>query len=395
MTILLSFDCGTLFSLILALWVGLRCPYLTRRDIFFSITVSPDFPESPEGVAAYRGYRRSTWIHTGIALLLLILGNVGFLLSTNQEIESLIFLVGSSFLSAAWQIGAMHSAFLKARRSIFPYAVPPSTIRVASLVTEPTKHNTALSFLRLGPWVTLGMSALYLRSNWDRIPERFPIHWGANGQVDNWASRSFLGVFGMLIIGAVILLFMEVVMFLCTIGIPRRGTVVKGSRSSELSWIVQATRWPVLGIEYFIAIIIAVLAGYLPVHARSGEMSPFLLIFLSFVFGGIILLFVGNGLFLAWVMNKKNEMRKAEKLAATGGSPTDSPKGDRTEDKCWKCGGTLYYNPNDPAIWVEKRVGIGWTTNMARPAAWVILGALLLLILLFVLVTLWLARSMR
>ncbi len=255
LTTLLLFNCGTLFSLILILWMGLCCPYLTRRDIFFSITVPPDFPESPEGVAAYRGYRRSMLIHTGIALLFLILGNVGFLLSKNQEKGFFIFLVGSSFLSIAWQIGAMLSAFLRARRSVLPHSAPPSTIREASLAKEPAKHNTALSFFRLGPWVILGLTALYLQSNWDRIPERFPIHWGANGQADIWASRSFQGVFGTLIIGAISLLFVELVMFLCTIGMPRRGTAAKGSRSGELSWIVQATRWPVLGIEYFIALV--------------------------------------------------------------------------------------------------------------------------------------------
>jgi uncharacterized membrane protein len=85
----------------------------------------------------------------------------------------------------------------------------------------------------------------------------------------------------------------------------------------------------------------------------------------------------------------------AEKLAIPGGSPTDAPKGDRTEDKYWKWGGIFYCNPNDPAIWVEKRIGLGWTTNLARPAAWVILGAFLVLILLFVLVTLWVVRSAR
>ena len=92
----------------------------------------------------------------------------------------------------------------------------------------------------------------------------------------------------MLIIGAITILFVELVMFLCTIGMPRRGMAAKGSRSGELSWIVQATRWMVLGIEYFISLFIAVLGGYIPVHARSGEMPPFMS---TFIFGGTILLF--------------------------------------------------------------------------------------------------------
>ena len=112
LTTLLLFNCGPLFSLIVVLWMGLRCPYLTRRDIFFSITVPPNFPESLEGVAAYRGYRRSILIHTAVALLLLILGNVGFLLSKNQGKGYFIFLVGSSFRnrSRCYQVGLVRRA---------------------------------------------------------------------------------------------------------------------------------------------------------------------------------------------------------------------------------------------------------------------------------------------
>jgi uncharacterized membrane protein len=32
--------------------------------------------------------------------------------------------------------------------------------------------------------------------------------------------------------------------------------------------------------------------------------------------------------------------------------------------------GLFYVNPEDPRLWVEKRLGIGWTLNYARPAAW-------------------------
>jgi uncharacterized membrane protein len=36
--------------------------------------------------------------------------------------------------------------------------------------------------------------------------------------------------------------------------------------------------------------------------------------------------------------------------------------------------GVFYVNPQDPRLWVEKRIGIGWTLNFARPAAvWVML----------------------
>jgi uncharacterized membrane protein len=47
---------------------------------------------------------------------------------------------------------------------------------------------------------------------------------------------------------------------------------------------------------------------------------------------------------------------------------------DNGNDRFWK-GGLFYVNPADPSLFVEKRVGIGWTINLGRPAGWLILLA--------------------
>lgn len=46
-------------------------------------------------------------------------------------------------------------------------------------------------------------------------------------------------------------------------------------------------------------------------------------------------------------------------------------------DRRWVAG-IFYYNPEDPNLWIEKRYGIGWTLNFARPASWIMLLALLI-----------------
>jgi uncharacterized membrane protein len=40
--------------------------------------------------------------------------------------------------------------------------------------------------------------------------------------------------------------------------------------------------------------------------------------------------------------------------------------------------GVFYSNPQDPRLWVEKRIGIGWTLNYGRSAAWWITALILL-----------------
>ncbi|MCU1325466.1 MAG: hypothetical protein JWN34_836, partial [Bryobacterales bacterium] len=66
-------------------------------------------------------------------------------------------------------------------------------------------------------------------------------------------------------------------------------------------------------------------------------------------------------------------------------SNPDSDDEPATPSEAWKFGGQLYYNPEDPALMVQKRIGIGYTVNFARPLAWVLLGSFLVLPLIFLL----------
>jgi len=48
----------------------------------------------------------------------------------------------------------------------------------------------------------------------------------------------------------------------------------------------------------------------------------------------------------------------------------------RDDDRYWKAG-LLYCNRNDPAVWVPKRFGVGWTINAGNPRGWLVLAAVL------------------
>ena len=64
---------------------------------------------------------------------------------------------------------------------------------------------------------------------------------------------------------------------------------------------------------------------------------------------------------------------------------TDSQSTDvvfRDDDRYWY-GGFSYNNPDDPALFVEKRYGLGWTLNFGHPQAKLVLIGTLLLILVF------------
>jgi Family of unknown function (DUF5808) len=57
-------------------------------------------------------------------------------------------------------------------------------------------------------------------------------------------------------------------------------------------------------------------------------------------------------------------------------------------DRYWKMG-IFYFNREDSAVLVEKRFGLGYTLNFARPAAWVIVLLILMGPLAPILAHLW------
>lgn len=92
-------------------------PTLTRRDIFFGVTVSPVFRAGPVARSVSRRYATEVWLLAGVAAAL-----VG---------TSPMPLISGSMLFAQ-TIGAS-VAFAKTWSTVRPYAVTPTTIREAEI----------------------------------------------------------------------------------------------------------------------------------------------------------------------------------------------------------------------------------------------------------------------
>lgn len=53
--------------------------------------------------------------------------------------------------------------------------------------------------------------------------------------------------------------------------------------------------------------------------------------------------------------------------------------GQRRPDEFWKAG-RFYVNPDDPALFVPKRFGIGYTLNFGNRWSWLVLALILLML---------------
>ena len=316
-----------LISHLLISLVVLSLPNLTRREILFGVVVPSGFRSSPDGRRAIRRYR------SAVAIPIL----AGLIAITQRDAFSWVFVASLATIIA----GSV--AFVLLHRRVKAFAVQPPPIRVFELSIQAERLPWFI-WLGLVPLLLLVAAALYLHANWNSIPIRFPVHWDINENPNRWTDRSFRGVYGSLLFGG------ELVIWLFGFAL----AMWYGSRQSE------PLRKPMVGfvlaVEWTLALTMAGVA-----------LGPLLRLPVAVIaFGGMAIILLG----LVYLVKRTNDPR----------APVDP-----TPNECWK-GGMIYYNPNDAALFVARRDGIGFTSNMGNPWSWVMLGSVPVLIAIGILV---------
>ena len=301
-------------------------PVWQRRNLFFAISVQPDFPNSAAAGKLKNNYRAVVWGATALAL--------GLILALPSE-----RFVAPIYLAQAL---AALVAFAMIRRKVKSMGVSQPAVHMATLGAEPPQLPGTL-FAYMLPLALFAAAAVYLNANWESIPERFPVHWDASGHANRWSAKSPESVYGILGFGASLQ-----VLFLFLIYAMRDGTRRSTPGSSRMRFL-EAN----LGLMLIIQWITAAMFTYIAVMPLR-QIQPS-----GWVIGGLAatltMVILGAVIYMA-------------KLQA------EPAEADNTPDDCWRFGGQVYYNPDDPALMVEKRVGLGFTINFGNKMSWAFLG---------------------
>jgi uncharacterized membrane protein len=229
------------------------------------------------------------------------------------------------------------AAFVAQNRELKPFAIQPALARQTTLgPPEPLPWFTWLGTL---PLPFLACAAMYLHSHWNQIPARYPVHFGLDGTPNRWADRTVRGVYGPLILGG------EFTVWLFALALAGW----YGSRRSEP--MRKPAMVMMLTVEWMIALIFAAV----PLKLAGGIVIPTP----AMALGPLVLLIPA----MAYAVHESNKPRDP----------------DPTPNECWR-GGIIYYNPNDAALFVQRRDGIGFTVNLGNRWSWAIYGSLLLVL---------------
>lgn len=200
-----------------------------------------------------------------------------------------------------------------------------SDIREASLEPEAAGLPGG-RIMQAGPFVLLAAGALWLWAHWSELPERLPAHWNWRGDPDRFVPRTALGAIMPLLVGA----FVCLLLLSLQIGI-RHGAARAPLRRFSLRILLAG--------EYLASV---VCCGSLAAMTTGGRiLTPLLVISCA---------------------------GAAALLIATLALALNTPRLRARNPAAWHAG-FFYVDREDPALFVPKRIGIGYTFNFGNPRA--------------------------
>jgi uncharacterized membrane protein len=305
--------------------LGHFLPKFTRPDLFFGVTVDPAIRATDEARRILRRYRIALWGSTIAA------GTLDVVLH-RPVIALILYVIGICCAQVASQ-----------RRALIHAASRSTTIEVD--LSSPREQIPGGLLTALLPLIVLVGLGLWAVPHVDQLPLRMPVHWGSSGP-NRWVITSSRAIIVLLAQHA----FICLVLIASALGVLHwsRRIAVSGPSAASERQFRRRTVLLILTAEYFT--ILPPIFSLLQAPPLAMKVWSVALIVTIVVF----------------VMRLMHAGQGGARLVGTGRGPI----GDRTADERW-IGGFLYFNPTDPALLVERRMGIGWTVNFGNPWSWV------------------------
>lgn len=341
--------------------VTMSMPYLTRKTESFGVSIPEEVYDHLELKGMRKRYAKQTGIVSIIVVILYVILNLTF--GNNQQdqgiwisISLIVYIVGSFLIFLSFH------RKMKKKKAIENWTEGKRQKTLIHTGFREQKLTYSNGWFALSFVLTFAMIVV---TYWmyDRIPEQIPMQYNYNGEVTNWAEKSYRSVMVMPIIQ-----FYLILLFLFINTMIAKAKQQLNAENPEKSFqqiIIFRRRW----------------SAYI-IITGIGLTVLFSMIQLSFIvtINPILLTIVP----LAFGMGVTVGAVVLSFTTGQGGSRVKTITGqkggmiDQDDDHYWKLG-QFYYNPKDPTLFLEKRFGIGWTINLARPVAWVLFLVIILL----------------
>lgn len=218
--------------------------------------------------------------------------------------------------------------------------------------------------------IILLVAAGYVSSQWQDIPDTFPTHFGNGFQPDEWSEKTVASVFfPTYFCGALVAGFGLLVLWMFNGNVPARSDSSLSNRILQDVIRKSAAMWLAL-LTLAMVIMFAAIQVVLVIPAAMDKAPIAIMV-------GLVLV-VGTSLaMIAALASKKSALQPAVDRYVERVASTNSEGRDNDEHYKW---GMLYHNPDDPAVMVEKRFGVGMDFNYAHWQGKAFITAMLLML---------------
>lgn len=336
-------------------------PYLTRSTVSFGVSVS----EEQYWSEPVRRLRRQYTAVSGAIYSLLLVACLLSLWNKDGNAQGAWFgvYVGLTIVFST----ALNLVFYFRMKKLRP-TLPTASAAPALLAVDTGFHRQKLALS--GKWflihaVIIAASAALALSQYAAIPDPVAMKFDFSGQVVHSAAKSYR-----------IVLFPNVMQVIMTVLFRFVNWSIQHSKQQlqagdpERSLRQNAAfrrRWSVFTLASSLALVL--MFSFMQVNMIR-PMDQNLLMLVSMAVPVFIVLFA---LVLSFTTGQGgSRIGRGPAAAGTGTAPAQ-------DDRYWKLG-AIYFNPQDPTIFVEKRTGIGWTMNFANPISWITLLGILAVI---------------
>ncbi len=323
-------------------------PYFSTADTYMGVYLDHTYRQTPEAkkiLKSFLLYTTVTFILTTLIILLLLLKvphlNNSPLLSVILIIETLLYF----FVYAR----AYNQTKAYKKSLNLPKPTGGKLLIDTAFMEQKNKIKMVYKKLLYIP-VIIGLFLMaYTLYHYPEMPELVPTHFNIVGEIDGWANKNI--VTALLPAGMTVLITL-ILSYTLDTTFNKRSKLSKRQLEEGKAIILKYLKWSALTILMLVFAISFMMIGIVFATVQGTTLNP---LYGKLSLGAIIL-----GVIL---MGYHSYCYKRD-LPAKEEPDAYLPPEEQDDYWLW---GLFYNNPNDPAILVAKRHGIGWTINIGSP----------------------------
>jgi uncharacterized membrane protein len=340
----------------------LALPNLARPTLPLGVSVPQSRVDEPVIAAALRRFRLIV-VGAGAIAVVADLVLVWFAPAASILVSVLGLILGTTIAYVA-----SRGAILRAKRDGGWYDDVPVRIVAATgpraVVHMP--YGWLIASLAVIAVVTAVGVAVY-----PGLPDPTPVHWGISGRPDRFVPKSVWAVFSPLVVMGAVALGLFALGYLTRLGTVRSLPSLTAEQNARRA---EGQQYAIVRLIARMQFVIVLFTGWLCLAGWlfPGSSAPILV-------GTLGLLPVVALLVVASLVSFRRANRIAVPVGVAAGGSSGGAADSPDDDSHWR-GGILYINRDDPALFVPRRLGVGWTPNLGHPGGVAIAVGLLVLI---------------